>query len=362
MRKTLGGTLTATIALFIVACGGSGTDSESLTEGGDNNQAGISQLNPDLDGEVNTGEPGGDITAIAGLWDGTTSNGGTNDVVYWNFAANGVLTRYDFQQDGISSASGENCYVVSEPITVTPEGGEDYSIDNVAVTAVVVGESLRITFLEADENDLDENGDTEEMPEFIWTRLNSPVLEDLNNCTPSTVDTQPSEESAADAPLNPFIPDPPTDAVSLSTFFTGSFDDEAMSGGGFALLQQADSTLLIRGIWGIPNAYYEVNIAVNETTDGTYQLANGNAVISQIIGGDAVADSFSNTGEASDTVTFVRDRDAGLIAGNFAFTVPGDDSSRVNVSGEFNTAIRSDSNGLFCNFDDEVISICWFVE
>jgi len=330
MRKTLGGTLTATIALFIVACGGSGTDSESLTEGG--------------------------------VWDGTINNSGTNDVVYWNFAANGVLTRYDFQQDGIPSASGQNCYVVSEPITVTPEGGEDYSIGNVAVTAVVTGESLNITFLEADENDLDENGDTEEMPVFIWTRLSSPVLEDLNNCTLSTIDTEPSNESAADAALNIVIPDPPTDEVSLSTFFSGSFDDEAMTGGGFALLQQAGSSLLIRGVWGRPNSYYEVNIFINETTDGTYPLASGSSGISQIIGGDAVAETFSNTGEASDTVTFVRDRNAGLIAGNFAFTVLGDDNSRVNVSGEFNTAIAGDSSSLYCNFDDEVISICWFGE
>jgi len=74
-------TLSTTLALCVAACGGSGTDSESLTEGGDDNPAGFSQLNPELDGELNAGAPGGDITTIAGLWDGTISNGGTNDVV-----------------------------------------------------------------------------------------------------------------------------------------------------------------------------------------------------------------------------------------------------------------------------------------
>ena len=352
-------TITTSAVLLLVGCGGNGTSSDNLTESGENNSDSNSEFNPDLQGVVNTGEPGGDITAIAGLWDGTTSDG---DVVYWSFAAEGVLTRYDFQQDGITSASGENCYYVNEPITVTPESGDDYSIGNIAVTAVVNGESLSVTFLEADQFDLDENGDTEETPVFTWTRLNVPLLEDLNSCTPSTDDIQTSDEVAGDGPLNPLIPDPPTDAVSLSTFFNGSFDGEPMTGGGFTLLEQAGSGLLIKGIWGEPNSYYEVIIELNETTDGTYQLSSNSSGVFEIIGGDAVAASFSNSGEASDTVTFAWDRDAGLIAGDFAFTAVGDDGSRVAVSGEFNTAVGSDGNAWHCNFDDEVVSTCWFTE
>lgn len=352
-------TIAASAVLLLVGCGGNGTNSDNPNESGETNTDSTSQFNPDLEGMVNTGEPGGDITAIAGLWDGTTSNG---DVVYWSFAADGVLTRYDFQQDGIPSASGENCYSVSEPITVTPEGGEDYSIGNVAVTAVVNGESLSITFLEADQFDLDENGDTQETPVFVWTRLTTPMLEDLNSCTPSTDDIQTTDEVAGDRPLNPLIPDPPTDTVSLSTFFNGSFDGDAMTGGGFTLLEQAGSALHVRGFWGSPTSYYEVIMDINETTDGTYQLDSGNGGVFQIIGGDAVAASFSSSGESSDTVTFAWDRDAGLIAGDFAFTAVGDDGSRVDVSGEFNTAVGSDGNAWHCNFDDEVISICWFTE
>ena len=103
-------------------------------------------------------------------------------MVYWNFAANGILIRYDYQQDNASTASGENCYIVDDPVTVTPEGGDDYSIFDVAVTAVVNGESLEITFLEADKNDLDNDGNTDETPFFTLDKLNSPVLEDLNSC------------------------------------------------------------------------------------------------------------------------------------------------------------------------------------
>ena len=70
---------------------------------------------------INTGEPGGDISAIAGLWDGSNTDGEVADIVYWNMAANGVLTRYDYQQDGVAGASGDNCYIIGDPITVSPE-------------------------------------------------------------------------------------------------------------------------------------------------------------------------------------------------------------------------------------------------
>lgn len=349
--------ITTIAASFLVACSGDG----------ENDITSSSQFNPDLQTAVSTGEPGGDISPIAGLWDGTISNVDANDVVYWNFAANGVLTRFDFQQDGGLFASGENCYIVSDPITVTPEGGSDYSIDNVAVTAVVDGESLDLTFLEADTNDLDENGDAEETPSFKWTRLTSPVLEDLNSCTLSTDVADPqnnvpdeSDNTASDGPLNPFIPDPPDDAVSLSTFFNGSFDGESMVGGGITFIERAGTALRIRGLWGNAGSYYEVDMFVSETTDGTYQLDSNSGVV-QIVGLDAVAASFSASGEGSDTVTFVWDKDAGLISGSFEFTAVDDRSRRVNVSGEFNTRIREDA-AWHCNFDDEIINICWFVE
>jgi len=151
VRITSKKTLTVVAALLLAACSGGG--------GNDNgNSTGTSEFNPDLESEASTGEPGGDITAIAGLWDGTTTTGDASDVVYWSFAANGVLTRYDYQQDGGSGATGENCYIVGDPITVTPEGGNDYSIQNVAVTAVVSGDSISLAFLEPDTNDLDSDG------------------------------------------------------------------------------------------------------------------------------------------------------------------------------------------------------------
>lgn len=173
------------VLMNLSACGGSDSGQPADT----------SQFNPDLPAAENTGEPGGDTTAIAGLWDGTTVVDGASDVVYWSMAANGVLTRYDYQQDGAGNATGENCYAVGEPITVTPEGGDDYSVFDVAVTAVRNADTLTITFLEADKNDLDANGDSTELPVFNWGLLTSPSLEDLNSCA---ADVESSGQSVGD--------------------------------------------------------------------------------------------------------------------------------------------------------------------
>jgi len=184
--------LSMLLAVSLAACSSSDSDNTTGTS-----EATTSEFNPDLTGTENTGEPGGDITAIAGLWDGSTVNNDTTDIIYWNFSANGVLTRYDYQQDGAPASSGENCYIVDDPITVTPEGDNDYSINNVAVTATVNGESLTISFLEPDVKDLDANRDTEESPTFTWTNLSSPVLDDLNSCS-----TDPDTLSRAECVSN----------------------------------------------------------------------------------------------------------------------------------------------------------------
>lgn len=326
---------TATAALLLGACGGSGNNNPAVT----------SEFNSDLDIALNTGEPGGDITTIAGLWDGTTSDG--NDVVYWNFAANGVLTRHDYQQDSGAVASGENCYAVGDPITVTPEGGDDYSIFDVAVTAAVTDESLTVTFLEADKNDLDEDGDTNETPVLTWTRLNTPVLEDLNNCAPTTVNSDP--QNSANDLLQP-------------TYFNGSINGEDITGDGITFSQPTDTSLHIRGHWGRSQSYFQVDIVLNQTADGTYRL-DGNAAsgeISEIIGLDAVGATYSASGATSDTVTIVWDQEAGRIDGSFAFKAVGTNSNLV-VSGEFNNRV-SESQEWNCNFDAEFISRCWFIE
>jgi len=120
--------------------------------------------------------------------------------------------------------------------------------------------------------------------------------------------------------------------------------------------------LQIRGLWGQPQSYYQVDIEVTETSDGTYRLGVNGASggVSQIIGQDAVAASYSAMGDESDTVTFMWDKEAQRIVGSFGFTGVGADAS-VNVSGVFNSSV-SESGAWDCNFEDETISRCWFTE
>jgi len=166
--------LAISATLILAACSSNDDDANPSTG---------SQFNPNAEQSVDDGAGGGDTTPIAGLWDGTIQGEETDDVVYWNLSETGVLTRYDFQQDGVESASGENCYVVGDPISVDPEDGDTFSFFNVNATAAVNEGTLTITFLEADKNDLNENGDTTETPTLSWPSLDTPSLEDLNACT-----------------------------------------------------------------------------------------------------------------------------------------------------------------------------------
>ena len=177
------------LALGVTACSSDSDDNIeplSLDESSEPTDAG--ELSDQAPESMNTGEPGGDITPIAGLWDGSTTVDGVTDIVYWNLAADGVLTRFDYQQDGIAGASGENCSLIGDPITVSPEDDNIYSIFNVAVTAVRTDQLLTITFIDADINDLDADGDDSETPVFSWTLLTTLVLEDLNSCTAGPFD------------------------------------------------------------------------------------------------------------------------------------------------------------------------------
>ncbi len=166
--------LIALSVLSLAACS-SDDDDQAANE--------TSQLNEDLNTPDNAGQPGGDTSAIAGLWDGTLNDDAGSDVLYWNLEANGVLTQYDYQQDGAPGASGENCYIVGDPITVTPENADEYSIANVAVTAVRSGDVLTIVFSEPDANDLDGDGDTTETPTLNWPLFITSSFPDLNACS-----------------------------------------------------------------------------------------------------------------------------------------------------------------------------------
>lgn len=187
-KRKLLTSLAIAAAMTLAAC------SDSNDDASPNN---TSEPSTNTDGAVDDGMGGGDTSAIAGLWDGTTTEDDVEDVVYWNLSEDGVLTRYDDQQDGAAGADSQNCYIVGDPISVSPEADDAYSLFNVAVTAVKADDTLTITFTEPDKNDVNNNGDTTETPTLTWTLLTTPTVDDLNECEETTPGGEQDSDSDA---------------------------------------------------------------------------------------------------------------------------------------------------------------------
>jgi len=160
-------TLSLFLALGISACSSDDDgDDNSSTSGpatsgpATSGPTDTSTLNPDSAPDT-SGEPGGPTPDIAGLWD---------------------ISSYDYQQDGVEFATGENCYIKGDDRTLSPEGGDNYAIQGVAITAINNGDSLMITFQEPDSKDFDEDGDVQETPTLSWPAVTTATLTDLNEC------------------------------------------------------------------------------------------------------------------------------------------------------------------------------------
>ena len=149
----------------------------------DDDAAGTSTLNPDLNNGPTPGAPGGDTTAIAGLWDQSRGESDSRDIFYWSIAENGVLTFYDYQQDQGPNATGENCYIAGDPITVTPGTGNSYAIAGTETAITVTDNTITIVFQEADAGDLDEDGDTTETPTYNLPAVSGLTATDLTACS-----------------------------------------------------------------------------------------------------------------------------------------------------------------------------------
>jgi len=169
--------LFSALVLGLSACGSS-SDTGTSPSGTDNGQS-----NPSLDSsDQNAGEPGGDVPEIAGLWNGSVSSDGKTDVLYWYVTNNGVLILYDYDQDDYGSPEKANCYSIGAPITIVPESGDQYSIGDIPARITRAGDILTITFLEADAIDIDNDGDTDEIVELVWSVVEGLAVQDLNAC------------------------------------------------------------------------------------------------------------------------------------------------------------------------------------
>ncbi|MEE9319876.1 MAG: hypothetical protein V3U76_05470 [Granulosicoccus sp.] len=161
------GLLFSALLLGLSAC-----SSNDNSNDGDNSQV-----------NQNTGEPGGDVVEIAGLWNGTVTTDGKTDVLYWFITNNGVLILYDYDQDDFGSVEKANCYVIGAPVSIAPDSGDNYLIGNIPARVTRAGDTLTITFQEADTIDIDRDGDVEETVELNWSVAEGLAVQDLNACS-----------------------------------------------------------------------------------------------------------------------------------------------------------------------------------
>ena len=125
--------LAVAVALALNGC--SSDDDDGAIADGETTQA----VDPATSGPADTSElapdsgdtdvpvssaPGGDASAVAGLWDASAD--GAPGSYYVSITDDGTWTRYTLDEDG------SNCFDRFGPFTLTPEGGTDYSLAGVA--------------------------------------------------------------------------------------------------------------------------------------------------------------------------------------------------------------------------------------
>ncbi|ASJ71440.1 hypothetical protein [Granulosicoccus antarcticus] len=151
--------------LFLILLAGCSSD--------DNQPDQTSNPAPDSDVPENPlpSAPGGDTSAIAGLWDARNGEAGSVDERYVEISTDGVYLEYDFRQDDL--ADDGNCYLRSAPLTLTPEdpANNAYSLPDdrtFNATSSTDGSILSITFAE--------------QPLQDWTAVSGVSTDDLAGC------------------------------------------------------------------------------------------------------------------------------------------------------------------------------------
>lgn len=110
-----------TALLLLAGCSNSDSESDDSQTLPDEPTGGTSELAPESDVPENplSSTPGGDTTAIAGLWDARSEQDGQVDERYVFITPDGLYSEYDYRQDDL--ANDGNCYLSYGPLTLTPE-------------------------------------------------------------------------------------------------------------------------------------------------------------------------------------------------------------------------------------------------
>ena len=164
--------------ILLAGCSSSNDDPVSGT-GPDDGTPGIAEGEPNPSGEISepapdddplpwSNVPGGDTTAVAGYWGGTTSDGER----YFVITPNGLWTEYFLTYDGNMPG---NCFWMAEPLTLTPENSaaNGYSLAN--------GQVLTLT-TDASRTALTVEYVIEERAAEVWPAVVGQVPEDLPLC------------------------------------------------------------------------------------------------------------------------------------------------------------------------------------
>ncbi len=140
-----------------------------IAEGEPNPNGETSEPGPGADQIPLSNVPGGDTTAVAGYWDGTTGDGGER---YFDIAPNGLWTEYFLTYEGDMPG---NCYWVTEPQTLTPEdpAANGYSLAD--------GRVLTLT-TDASRTALTVEWVLEDRAAEVWPAVVGRVVEDLPLC------------------------------------------------------------------------------------------------------------------------------------------------------------------------------------
>ena len=115
--------------------------------------------------------PGGDTSAIAGLWNARSGDVGQIDERYVEITDDGLYTEYDYRQDDL--ASNGNCYISYGPLTLTPEDAatNSYSLPDDRYFSATSNEDNSILSIAYAEESLQE-----------WAAVTGISTEDFSGC------------------------------------------------------------------------------------------------------------------------------------------------------------------------------------
>ena len=149
------------------------------------------------------------------------------------------------------------------------------------------------------------------------------------------------------------------------TYFNGITNSTAWIGGGVAFIEE-DSSLHFRGIYGELLNHKQIDIEINKFESGPSIIDSGKAILSVVVGGDAVEKTYISMGNQADSISYNWNKKEGYISGQFnfkgQFSFNGliNDSSIILISGNFKIQAAKSGTKWGMNYDKDGNITCSF--